>query len=136
VNNFMKTQILEHPAVQFGQWLKGKRRESGTVARVFAGRIDLSPAEYAEVESGIVHWLEEKQVSRIPLLLGLDEQGEADFNYKLRLAKQETELSFSDVYGEEELAPARCSSTDGNQINEERRKAIIKAVFSPLHTRA
>jgi hypothetical protein len=128
----MKTAILDHPAVQFGEWLKCKRRKSGVVARVFAGRIDLSPAEYAEVESGIIHWIGEIQEMRIPLLLGLDEDAEAEYNRILSAARNQAELKFSDVYSEEELAPARCCTNKGGQIDEETRKAIIKAVFTEL----
>src|SRR5258708_7621612 len=129
----MKAEILDHPAVQFGEWLKRKRRESGVVARVFAGRIDLSPAEYAEVESGIIHWIGGIQEMRIPLLLRLDEQGQADFNRMLSMAREQKDLEFADVYSEEELAPARCCTVGGKQIDEETRKAIIKAVFTPLN---
>src|SRR5438067_7369289 len=128
----MKAEILDHPAVQFGEWLKCKRRESGVVARVFAGRIGLSPAEYAEVESGIIHWIETIQEMRIPLLLRLDEEGQAEFNRMLSMAREEKELSFSDVYSKEELAPARCCTLTSGQIDEEKRNAIIKAVFTPL----
>ena len=52
------------------------------------------------------------------------------------LAREQPRLSFSDIYAEEELAPARCCTVDGKQISEELRNAIIKAVFSPLHARA
>ena len=31
------------------------------VLRVFAGQIELSPAEYAEAEAGVVRWLGEDQ---------------------------------------------------------------------------
>ena len=128
----MRVEVKDHPGVQFGQWLKAKRCATKVVARVFAGRIGLSPAEYAEVESGIVYWIGEKQERLIPLLLHLDENQEAKFNYKLRLAKDAKSLSFAEVYGEAELAPARCCTIDGKQIDETTREAIIKAVFTPL----
>jgi hypothetical protein len=128
----MRNEIMNHPAVQFGQWLKAKRCSSRVVARVFACRIGLTPAEYAEVESGILDWIGEKQERLIPLLLHLDENEEAEFNYKLQLARAEKLLSFADVYSEDELAPARCCTIDGKQIDEQTRTAIIKAVFTPL----
>jgi len=121
-----------HPAVEFAAWLKGKRRESGVVARVFAGRINLSPAEYAEVESGIVQWIGTKQVTMIPMMLNLDTDGEAEFNHKLYLAREATALKFSDVYTREELAPARCCTIDSKQIDAATREAILNAVFTPL----
>ena len=124
--------MLDHPAVLFGRWLSDKRRSSGVVARVFAGRIGLSPAEYAEVESGILHWLKEKQELKIPIMLDFDESTTADFNYKLRIAREAKELDFADVYTREELAPARCCSINGEQISEKTRNAIIDAVFTPL----
>jgi transcriptional regulator with XRE-family HTH domain len=128
----MKNDVKDHPAVQFGAWLKAKRRESGVVARVFAGRIDLSPAEYAELESGIVDWLGEKQEATIPLLLNLNDDDQATFNHKLFLARERKGLAFADVYSEDELAPARCSTSGAQQIDEATRQAIIRAVFTPL----
>jgi hypothetical protein len=130
----MNNSLIEHPAVQFGAWLKSKRRASGVVARIFAGRIDLSPAEYAEVESGvnIIRWIKSKQASLISIMLKLDSDGEAELNNKLSLAREGASLGFSDVFSKDQLAPARCS-TDGNeQIDEEKRQAIIEAVFKPL----
>jgi hypothetical protein len=132
----MRAQLSDHPAVRLAAWLKGKRRESGVVSRVFAGRLDLSPAEYAEVESGITHWIGEKQKVQIPSLLGLNELDTAEFNNQLQLAKQANQLGFADVYSEEDLAPARCSTVGGKQIDAETREAIIRAVFTPLEQTA
>jgi len=129
----MKPDVLDHPAVQLGEWLQKKRRERGIVARVFAGRIDLSPAEYAEVESGIIHWVGEKQEMRMPLLLGLNDEEVTEFNAMVSSARRASQLEFTDVFSENELAPARCCTADGKQIDEDRRKAIIKAVFTPLN---
>jgi len=129
----MKPDVKDHPAVQFGAWLKGKRRESGVVARVFAGRIDLSPAEYAEVESGIIDWIGDKQENKISLMLQFNENDQATFNHKLYLAREASHLTFADVYSEDELSPARCCTVDGKQIDAATRQAIIKAVFTPLH---
>lgn len=130
----MNDSITQHPAVQFGSWLKSKRRESGVVARIFAGRIDLSPAEYAEVEAGanITRWIKSKQEALIAIMLKLDGDSEAEFNNKLSLAREANSLGFGDVFTRDQLAPVRCS-TDGNcQIDEQKRQAIIEAVFTPL----
>ena len=128
----MNRGLSEHPAVQFAAWLKSKRRESGVVARVFAGRINLSPAEYAEVESGVIRWLKTKQLNLIPIMLQLDDDGMAEFNHKLYLAREASALEFASVYTREELAPARCSTVESKQIDEKTREAIINAVFTPL----
>jgi len=111
---------------------KGKAPRKRNCGPRFAGRVDLSPAEYAEVESGIVHWVGTKQENLIPILLGMNTSDEAQFNYKLRIAREQAGLEFADVYSEDELSPARCCTVDGKQINEDTRKAIIKAVFTPL----
>ena len=129
----MRSEVMEYPAVLFGQWLKSKRCATRVVARVFAGRIGITPAQYAEVESGIVDWIGEKQERLIPLLLHLDENEEAEFNHTLRMAREQTSLSFAQIYSEDELAPARCCTIDGKQIDEKTRTAIIKAVFTPLN---
>ena len=128
----MKNGLNEHPAVQFAAWLKSKRRESGTVARIFACKIDLSPAEYAEVESGVIRWIKTKQENLISVMLQLDTDGEAEFNHKLFLAREASALEFADVYTREELSPARCSTVESKQIDSSTREAIIKAVFTPL----
>ena len=125
-----------HPAVQFGRWLRRKRRERDLTARVFAGRISLSHAEYAEVEAGIIRWIGEKQERLISLLLGLDDQEEAELNLGLRLARGESLLSFGDVFTREQLAPARCCTRNGKQITAEMKEAILNAVFTPLDARA
>ncbi len=128
----MKIELSQHAAVQFGAWLKEKRRESGVVARVFAGRIELSPAEYAEVEAGIVSWLGKKQESLIPIMLKLDYATESEFNHKLYLAREEKLLEFKDVFSREQLAPARCSTHGDQQIDDKTREDILNAVFTPL----
>ena len=130
----MNDRLAQHPAVQFGAWLKNKRRESGVVARIFAGRIDLSPAEYAEVEAGanIKRRITSKQEALIAVMLGLNQDGEAELNNKLSLARDGTSLGFGDVFTEEQLAPVRCSTDGDAQIDEVKRQAIIKAVFKPL----
>jgi hypothetical protein len=128
----MNNELTKHPAVQFGAWLKNTRRESGVVARVFAGRIGLSPAEYAEVESGVIRWIGNKQELLIPLMLKLDDNCEAELNHKLSLARDGKHLEFSDVFSRDQLAPARCSTSGDKQIDEQKREAILDAVFTPL----
>lgn len=108
------------------------RRESGVVARVFAGRVELSPAKYAEVESGIVEWIGGKQQENIPLMLNFDPNKEAVFNRMLSAAKEAEPLTFADVFSREEMCPARCSTANGRQIDAITKEAILQAVFTPL----
>lgn len=129
----MKTSVHDHPAVQFGSWLKEKRRTAGIVARVFAGRINLSPAEYAEVESGVVQWITEKQENLISILLHFDDEDQAKFSHLLYLAREAQPLTFADIYSREQLAPARCCTARGEQIDAAKREAILNAVFTPLN---
>ncbi len=128
----MNKTLGEHPAVQFGEWLRSKRKEKDIVARVFAGRIQLSPAQYAEVEAGIVHWLNEKQESLVTIMLDLQDDELAEFSHKLFLAKEAPSLKFDDVFTHEQLEPARCSTKENEVITDEKRIAILKAVFTPL----
>jgi hypothetical protein len=124
--------LANHAAVLFGEWLKCKRRTVGITARVFAGRVRLSPAEYGEVEFGVVSWIGEAQETLIPLLLNLNDDEQAEFNHKLYLAREARPLSFGDLFTEDQLAPVRCSTTSGAQIDREKRRAILDAVFTPL----
>lgn len=128
----MKIELDNHPAIQFGQWLKSMRRASGVVARVFAGRIDLSPAEYAEVEAGVVKWIGPKQERLISIMFSHNYEDESKFSHMLFLAKEASPLEFSDIFSREQLAPARCSIDGDKQIDEKTREAILNAVFTPL----
>jgi hypothetical protein len=128
----MKPDVLNHPAVQFGRWLRNVRRERRVVARVFAGRVELSPAKYAEVESGIIEWIGGKQESHIPVMLDFNPNQESQFREMLATARELPPLTFSDVYSREEMAPARCCTADGRQIDAATKEAILDAVFKPL----
>ncbi len=122
----------EHPAKTLGAWLKAKRQAKNFTARVFAGRIGLSPAEYAEVEVGIVQWLGEKQRNLIVTILDLSADDEASFNHQNYRAAEAGALNFSDVFSRDQLAPARLCNVRGEQLTEQTREAILDAVFTPL----
>jgi hypothetical protein len=128
----MKPEIKDHPGVRFGRWLRSERRASGVVSRVFAGRVDLSPAKYAEVECGNVEWLGPDQESNIPALLSFNESKKADFTNMLSTARQLPPLAFSDIFSREEMSPARCCTATGHQIDAQIKEAILNAVFAPL----
>src|SRR5688572_28997472 len=102
----------DHPAVKFGAWLKEKRREKRIVARVFAGSIGLSPAQYAEVEAGIVHWIKGLTQLRIETILDLTPDDLAAFNHMLYLAREAGEVQFDDVFSRDQLAPVRLCHTN------------------------
>jgi len=124
--------MSKHPAVKFGGWLKARRQEHGIVARVFAGKIGLSPAEYAEVEAGIVQWIGVRQTLLIGNILGLSEAERNLMDADLGNAKSEKALQFKDLFNREQLEPMRASEKDGKQITEAMKKDILNAVFSPL----
>ena len=124
--------MKEHPGKELGAWLKAKRQAKGFTARVFAGRIGLSPAEYAEVEVGIVSWVGERHRLFISTILELSENDEAHFNHLLDRAVEEGPLTFADVFTRDQLAPARLCNTKGEQLTAETREAILDAVFTPL----
>lgn len=132
----MTTETTQHPAVLFGAWLKGKRRNSGIVAREFAGMIDLSPAEYAEVECGIgiPRWIKSKQERLIAILLRCDDAAgtEAEYMGKLNKAREVKGLEFGDVFSRDQLQPVRCSTNKDEQIDAKTREAILDAVFKRL----
>ena len=111
---------------------KSKRQAKQTVARIFAGLIGLSPAEYAEVEAGIVKWVRDRQSRLIPMMLCLTPEEEAEFQNKLNLAQAAGEIEFKDVFTREQLSPVRlCSPTD-ERLTPELKEAILDAVFTPL----
>ena len=120
------------PGRDFGVWLKAKRRSKQIIARIFAGRVGLSPAEYAEVEEGIVKWLREKQKSLIPILLDFSEDDIAEFNHKLYLATEAGPVEFSDIFTEDQLTPVRMCNRRDEPLTPELKGRILKAVFTPL----
>lgn len=128
----MREELTNHPAVAFGRWLRERRMEKGITASVFAGRIGLSPAKYAEVEVGVVSWIGDKQETYIPLLLATDGNFASDFSNKLFKAREVQPLRFQDIFTRDQLAPARCCTVSGKQITEAQKNEILNAVFTPL----
>jgi len=124
--------ISNHPAVTLGNWLRKQRIAAGYNARVFAGRLLLSPAEYAEVESGVVKWVGERQHLLIITILRLPQHIENQFSGMLNTAKAAAPLRFSDIFSRKQLAPVRLCKPDGKQITREESEAILEAVFTEL----
>jgi len=83
------------------------RQARKIIARVFAGQVGLSPGEYAEVEAGVVRWVHEKQEHLISVLLDMDGDAIAKFNYLLSQAREAGSLRFDDVFTREQLSPSR-----------------------------
>ena len=123
----------KHPARLFGAWLTQKRRQCGIVAREFASRIWLSPAKYAEVEIGVLGWIERDQEDLIPRALGLGREEAREFNAKLRKAREAEPLSFSKIFDPASLYPLRAHRHDGTPVSQHDAEKILNAVFEPLH---
>lgn len=122
---------MEHPAIQFGHWLKARRRKTLLVARVFAGQVGLSPAQYAELEAGVVRWLQKDQEQLVPDILELSPEEIEEFARALQAARNATPLELCDIFSREQLEPVRARS-DESQLTMESRAAIVEAVFRPL----
>jgi hypothetical protein len=78
---------MKLPAKELGAWLKGHRQRAGLVTRVFAGQIELSPAEYAEAEAGVVRWIGAEQARLICHVLALDAAERNQFDKLLAEAR-------------------------------------------------
>lgn len=105
--------------------------EAGIVMRVFAGQIGLSPAEYAEVELGIVRSLGKDAESKIVETLELTDEQSQRFAELLTDAIGAPPLSLEDIYSREQLEPVRTRSANG-QLDEKTRTELLDAVFTPL----
>ena len=123
---------MKHPAQEIGSWLKTHRQRRGFVARVFAGMIELSPAEYAEAEAGAGSWLGEEQERLIPQVLALSDAERAEFERLLGKTRAAKPLTFSDVYSRERLEPMRLRRDGRKRLTKEDKNAILDAVFTPL----
>lgn len=114
---------MKHPAKELGAWLKTRRQQQDMVLRVFAGQIELSPAEYAEAEAGVVRWLGEEQETLIPQVLGLSTPERRQFLALLDKARSAEPLEFADIFTREQLEPVRLRHA---------KKEILEAVFALL----
>ncbi|MBM3837857.1 MAG: hypothetical protein FJ398_07795 [Verrucomicrobia bacterium] len=123
---------MKHPAVQLGAWLKARRQREAMVLRVFAGQIELSPAEYAEAEAGVVRWLGEDQETAIPQVLSLSAPERKQFLSLLAEARAAKPLEFDDLFSCQQLEPVRLRHAKGKQAAARAKKEILDAVFAPL----
>jgi hypothetical protein len=123
---------MKHPAVELGHWLKVHRRKRGLVARVFAGQIELSAAQYAEVEAGVVRWLGATQERLIPEVLALSDSEKSEFEEHLVAARAARPLEFHDLFKREQLDPVRLRHKTRQQLDARTRQRIVDAVMAPL----
>jgi hypothetical protein len=127
----MNTQ--NHPAKEFGMWLRNKRLLRNLVARVFAMKVWLSHAKYAELELGVVEWVSQKQELLIPLALELNDAEKSEFHAKLKAAKSGKRLCFSDIFPDREvLRPVRACHHNGKQITKADEDHVLDVIFAPL----
>lgn len=123
---------MNHPAKQLGAWLKARRQRQGFVARVFAGQIELGPAEYAEAEAGIVRWIGHDQEGLICQVLTLSPAERQEFFKLLAQARAGRPLEFADIFTREQLEPVRLRCEGRKRMTKADKEAIVDAVFAPL----
>lgn len=123
---------MKHPAKELGTWLKSRRQRQEMVLRVFAGQIELSPAEYAEAEAGIVRWIGAEQEKLIPQALALSLQERKHFTTLLAKARDTEPLEFEDIFTRAQLEPVRLRHTKSKPSEARAKKEILDAVFAPL----
>ena len=123
--------LTTHPAVLLGQWLRMARRERGIVKRRFAGQIGLTPAQYTELEAGVVRWLGIPQGKTIPGVLDITGDELAKFAQMTDAARKAVALTFSNVFSRDDLEPVRYRWNDeAKKPGEFERTMILNAVFS------
>jgi hypothetical protein len=123
---------MKHPAKELGVWLKGHRQRQGLVTRVFAGQIELSPAEYAEAEAGVVRWIGAEQARLICHVLALDAAERNQFDNMLAEARAAKALEFADLFTRKQLEPVRLRREGRKPLTKADKDAILDAVFAPL----
>jgi transcriptional regulator with XRE-family HTH domain len=121
-----------HPGKLFGEWLRARRQKKGLIARVFAGQIDLTPAKYAEVEFGIVKWLDHDKPAKAAEALDLSDHEREEMHAALTAAKGSPSLKFQELFTREELAPVRCSTRGNKQLTADEKELLLDAVFAEL----
>lgn len=123
---------MKHPANELGAWLKGRRQRQGFVMRVFAGQIELSPAEYAEAEAGVVRWIEPEQERLICQVLALLPAERQEFAQLLAAARAAKPQAFADLFTRKQLEPVRLRREGRKPLTKADKSAILDAVFAPL----
>ena len=123
---------MKHPAKELGAWLKGRRQRQGFVARVFAGQIELAPAEYAEAEAGVVRWIEQEQERLICQVLTLSAAEREQLLLLLAQARSAKPLEFADIFVRKQREPVRLRREGRKRLTEADKNAILDAVFAPL----
>jgi hypothetical protein len=104
----------------------------GIVKRLFAGRIGLSPAKYAEVEFGIIHWLKRQHELAIKAVLELTV---AQFEHLMDLlaeARKLPSLLFTEIFTMQQLRVVRARTTDNRELTDAEKQQLLLAVFAPL----
>ena len=112
--------------------LEARRQRQGLVARVFAGQIELGPAEYAEAEAGVVRWIgpdQKRLICQVLLLSGAERQ---EFLKLLVQARAANPLEFADIFTRRQLEPVRLRRDGRKRLTQADKKAIVDAVFAPL----
>jgi len=123
---------MKHPAKELGAMLEARRQRQGLVARVFAGQIELGPAEYAEAEAGVVRWIgpdQKRLICQVLLLSGAERQ---EFLKLLVQARAANPLEFADIFTRRQLEPVRLRRDGRKRLTQADKKAIVDAVFAPL----
>lgn len=128
------SNLENHPAVQFGRWLKAQRQSHHVVKRVFANQIGLTPAQYSEVEAGVLRWIKGAQEAAIAQCLDLAGDKVKDFKARLKEARLKGELVFSNVFSRDDLEPIRCRHSDDSTVEPDEfcKEVILNAVFAEL----
>lgn len=124
-------KLFDHPAVVLGRWIKAARQKRGIVKRRFATQISLTPAQYTELEAGVIRWLGDAQRRAIPAVLDIVETELRKFVELVEKAKQAVALTFGNIFSREDLEPIRYRWNDeSKKPGEFERTMILNAVFS------
>lgn len=123
--------LTDHPAVLLGLWLKTARQQHGIVKRRFAGQIGLTPAQYTELEAGVIRWLGDAQRKSIPAVLDIVGAELKKFTDMVETARKAIALTFGNIFSREDLEPVRYRWNDeAKKPGEFERTMILNAVFS------
>lgn len=94
--------------------------------------IELSPAEYAEAEAGVIRWFGAEQERLIPQALVLSDTERTEFCRLLEKSRAAKPLECSDLYSREQLEPVRLRRDGRKRLTKDDKSAILDAVFTPL----
>jgi hypothetical protein len=118
---------------KLGNWIRKARRELKLTPSFVANEIKLAHSAYAEVELGIVKWIDSLRVTLLSQVLQLKTEAAKTLRSMVEAASKATPVKFEQIFTREDLKPVRLRTLDSFRAPKEKEsEKLLDAVFQPL----